>query len=293
MPLQRFLTVCPQIVITPLFWFVQGTFYTAIFVVGHDAGHGSFSSSELVNTICGTICHTFVMCPYYMWKLSHRHHHKNTGNIDKDEVFYPVRKSQDPNVKVLLPGFGLGIGWFVYLLQGYRPKGVEHFNLWFPMFKHHMFQCALSLISLVTWCVVLNAVRQSFGLGFVLYYHAVPVFIFGSYIVIITFLHHSEEGVPWYGNDVWDNVRGQLSSIDRSYGWCHSILHNISTHQIHHLFPKVPHYHLEEATTHFRKEFPSLVRVNNEAVMTSFWRMFKKYSSQNIVDDKAAVYFYK
>ena len=60
-----------------------------------------------------------------MVQLSHRHHHKNTGNIDKDEVFYPVRKSKDPNVRMLLPGFGLGIGWFMYLVHGYRPRGVR------------------------------------------------------------------------------------------------------------------------------------------------------------------------
>jgi omega-3 fatty acid desaturase (delta-15 desaturase) len=32
--------------------------------------------------------------PYYPWKLSHQHHHKNTGNIDKDEIFYPIRKKE-------------------------------------------------------------------------------------------------------------------------------------------------------------------------------------------------------
>ena len=37
----------------------------------------------------------FIMVPYYPWKLSHRHHHKNTGNIDKDEIFYPVRENRD------------------------------------------------------------------------------------------------------------------------------------------------------------------------------------------------------
>ena len=50
--------------------------------------------------------------------MSHRNHHKNTGNIDKDDVFYPVRKRDDNGGKVL-PGFGLGLGWFGYLLNGY------------------------------------------------------------------------------------------------------------------------------------------------------------------------------
>jgi len=59
------------------------------------------------------------MVPFYQWKLSHRNHHKHTANIDKDEVFYPVRRSQQPPNPRLLPGFALGIGWFIYLATGY------------------------------------------------------------------------------------------------------------------------------------------------------------------------------
>ena len=64
----------PQLAVTPVYWLVQGTLFTGIFVVGHDAGHGSFSNSELVNSICGNICHTFLLCPYYMWKVREPHH---------------------------------------------------------------------------------------------------------------------------------------------------------------------------------------------------------------------------
>ena len=63
----------------------------------------------------------FIMVPYYPWKLSHKHHHKNTGNIDKEEIFYPIRENceakKDDRHK-LLPLFGLGFGWFYYLIKG-------------------------------------------------------------------------------------------------------------------------------------------------------------------------------
>jgi omega-3 fatty acid desaturase (delta-15 desaturase) len=50
--------------------------------------------------------------------------------------------------------------------------------------------------------------------------------------------------VPWYADSEWNNVKGQLSTVDRHYGHVHSVIHSIGTHQIHHLFTKVPHYHL-------------------------------------------------
>lgn len=77
------------------YWAVQGTFFTSIFVVGHDCGHDSFSNHRWVNTLVGNVMHSFLMCPYYMWKLSHKHHHQYNANFDKDEVFYPVRESEN------------------------------------------------------------------------------------------------------------------------------------------------------------------------------------------------------
>jgi len=104
---------------TIIYWAAQGTFFFALFVLGHDCGHGSFSVYPLLNDVIGTISHGFLMVPYYQWKLSHRNHHMNTGNIDKDEVFYPVRRSEQPPNPRLLPGFALGFGWFIYLATGY------------------------------------------------------------------------------------------------------------------------------------------------------------------------------
>jgi fatty acid desaturase len=30
--------------------------------------------------------------PFESWRTTHRLHHKNTGNIDKDEIYYPNRE---------------------------------------------------------------------------------------------------------------------------------------------------------------------------------------------------------
>ena len=94
-------------------------------------------------------------------------------------------------------------------------------------------------------------------------------------------------------DDNWDFVKGQLSSIDRHYGLVHEWIHSIGTHQIHHFFPKVPHYHLEEATTHFRKAFPELVRTRDDAIIPAYVRMFKKFAKQFVVPDDTKIHVYK
>lgn len=96
-----------------------------------------------------------------------------------------------------------------------------------------------------------------------------------------------------FSDDKWSFVKGQLSSVDRHYGWAHVMIHNIGTHQIHHLFSKIPHYHLEEATVHFRKTFPDLVRTREDSILFAFLKMFKKFSNQFVIPNDTTVHVYQ
>jgi hypothetical protein len=53
----------------PLYWFVQGTIFWAIFVVGHDCGHGSFSDSSRLNYLVGHVMHSLILVPFHGWRL--------------------------------------------------------------------------------------------------------------------------------------------------------------------------------------------------------------------------------
>jgi omega-3 fatty acid desaturase (delta-15 desaturase) len=276
-----------------LYWAAQGTFFFSLFVLGHDCGHSSFSNYPLLNDIVGTISHAFLIVPYYQWKLSHRHHHKNTGNIDKDEVFYPTRLSQQSNNFKTLPGFAFGFGWYIYLAVGYDPRRVKHFNPFHPMFLGHLVGCLFSLAGVIVMLYLVYSYYLAFGMTSLAIYYLVPLFIGGSYIVVVTFLHHSEMNIPWYADDRWDFVKGQLSTVDRHYGIVHEIIHNIGTHQMHHMFTKIPHYHLEEATRSFRQSFPKLVKACDEPILPSFVRMFQKFDQQSTIPDDCKECQYK
>jgi omega-3 fatty acid desaturase (delta-15 desaturase) len=65
----------------------------------------------------------------FLFQLTHNQHHKNTNNIDKDEVFYPQRGvSHEPSFMDDLLFWFPGIGWFYYLFCGYTPRPISHFN---------------------------------------------------------------------------------------------------------------------------------------------------------------------
>lgn len=93
--------------------------------------------------------------------------------------------------------------------------------------------------------LTVNAIAASVGWAAVAVYYGAPLLVFGTFLVVTTFLHHNDEDTPWYADSAWTYVKGSLSSVDRDYGaLVNNVSHNIHLHQIHHLFPKIPHYRL-------------------------------------------------
>ena len=140
---------------------------------------------------------SFIMVPYYPWKLTHRVHHKNTGNIDKDEIFYPIRKDRDDNEKsgrksAFVPYFGFGFGWFYYLIKGFAPRRVSHFNPWNSVFIQQSLACLSSIVCCFANILGILALYAHLGLGFgqFLNHYIAPLFVFASWLVVTTFLHH-------------------------------------------------------------------------------------------------------
>jgi omega-3 fatty acid desaturase (delta-15 desaturase) len=80
----------------PLYWLAQGTMFWALFVLGHDCGHGSFSNDKNLNNLVGHLTHSSILVPYHGWRVSHRTHHQNHGHVEKDESWHPVRLSFPP-----------------------------------------------------------------------------------------------------------------------------------------------------------------------------------------------------
>jgi hypothetical protein len=117
--LRRALTICFRYA---AYWVCQGCILTGVWVIAHECGHGGFSPSDLVNDIVGSICHSFLLVPYWSWKFSHAKvrapalvistpislflkHHKNTGHMQGDEVFVPNQKKSSRFVRNLFELF--------------------------------------------------------------------------------------------------------------------------------------------------------------------------------------------
>ncbi len=72
------ISICPPLLL-PFAWFVAGTAFTGFFVIGHDAGHRSFSENKLLEDIVGTLMFMPLVYPFEPWRIKHNQHHAQTN----------------------------------------------------------------------------------------------------------------------------------------------------------------------------------------------------------------------
>jgi len=238
----------------PLYWFAQGTMFWALFVVGHDCGHGSFSENNKINNIVGLLTHSSILVPFAGWQISHRTHHSNHGNVETDESWYPLAKAVYDKADFLgklgrYNPLGMLIAYPVYLWARTPPKKGSHFDpscdLFKPSEKNHVLTSTFSYFAMLG---LLALIGTKIGFGMLMALYGIPYFIGTAWLSVVTYLHHTDIRVPWYRGDEWNYMRGGLSTRDRDYGIFNNIHHDIGTHVVHHLFPQIPHYNLIKAT---------------------------------------------
>ncbi|KAI0391112.1 fatty acid desaturase-domain-containing protein [Xylariaceae sp. FL0594] len=250
-----------------LYTFIQGLFGTGAWVLAHECGHQSFSTSKVLNDTVGWILHSALLVPYFSWKISHGKHHKATGHIERDMVFVPKTREEKASrlgklahelselgeetpivTFIMLLGQQL-IGWPNYLLTNVtghnnhkkqaegRGKGkenglfggVNHFNPSSPLYEAKDAKLiVLSDIGLAITISVLVYLGNNYGWSNMLVWYFLPYLWVNHWLVAITFLQHTDPSLPHYTGESWTYVRGAAATIDREFGFIgRQLLHGI------------------------------------------------------------------
>jgi len=290
-------------------WFVQGAFMTGLWVIAHECGHQSFSKWKLVNDSVGWVLHSILLVPYHSWRITHGIHHKNTSHMDRDQVYVPktlrqVTGSDDIHSAIAESPIAalaqifilLTVGWPFYLAtnawgQNYG-RQTNHFNPNAPMFKPtHKFDIIISDVGLVITIAGLTWYSINFSFDSLVKFYVVPYFWVNFWLILYTYLQHTDTRVPHFRGEEWNFIRGALCTIDRDYGVFNMIHHHIGdTHVAHHLFSQMPHYHAQEATECLKKVLGDYYMTDNTPIMKALW---KSWNTCHYVDDNADVVYYQ
>jgi len=304
------------------YWWYQGLVMTGVWVIAHECGHQSFSTSKQLNNAVGWVLHSVLLVPYHSWRISHARHHAATGHCTRDEVFVP-RTASDLGINKPEGGFDKHaeswaskaddlledspayvfarvvaqqlLGFPMYLIrnasgQKHYPKHTNHFNPESHIFdERHYGQVIWSDfgLALVISAIVYASKQTSFAT--VMAYYGIPYLLVNHWLVLITFLQHTDPMLPHYRAGEWNFQRGALCTQDRNI---HNFLtHSIAnTHVLHHLKSSIPHYHAHDATEALKKVLGDHYLFTEEHWAVSLW---KCYSQCRFVDDEGEVVFYR
>jgi omega-6 fatty acid desaturase / acyl-lipid omega-6 desaturase (Delta-12 desaturase) len=248
-------------------------------------GHQSLFESKLANDTVGFILHSALLVPYHSWRISHRRHHAGANHVERDQVFVPVTADKylaATGATILSDGsyrfpsplreameespigdlFAivqmLFLGWPAYLILNIAGQDygswTNHFNPGCAIFSSRDYlNVVLSDVGIFVSLGAIALASSKFGVANVAFYYLIPYLFTNMWLVLITYMQHSDPSVPHYSSNEFTFVRGALCSIDRDYGIYNVLHHHIGdTHIAHHLFSQMPFYHAQEATAALR-----------------------------------------
>ncbi len=254
--------------------FVAGVTAGGLFMIGHDACHGSYTHLHPLNRVLGRLAFLPTYHTYSLWELSHnRIHHLHTNLKGKDFVWTPASK----------PEYDAYPGWKRRLYRLYRtPLGLTFYyplELWSdrlffprrdrldrPRLRYTLDSC-LVLAYLLFQLAAAALWHHEHALAWVpgaLYGIFLPALVFSWLIGFVIYFNHTHPAAPWFDKrEEWSFFTGTVLGTVRLRfpRWAYFFTSNIMDHLAHHLDPRIPLVRLPEAQDRLEAMFPEQVVV--------------------------------
>jgi omega-6 fatty acid desaturase (delta-12 desaturase) len=258
---------------------VAGLFIATIFVVGHDACHGSLTPYDGLNKVLSRIAFLPSWTPYTSWEFAHnRVHHSYTNLRGKDYAWAPLSKLEYDRLsrprrwlqRHYRSLWGLGSYYLIeyWLRHLLFPTKTERQEMKRPVaftldLVLVLLFAAAQIWALHAWCDTLAASESFWGP-----FTSVPAMLF--IVIVLPFLvwnwgmafaifqHHNHPRAVWYAaREEWDFFAGQVESTVHAQmpRWLDWISAFIMQHTAHHVNRRIPLYRLSESQRHLERAY--------------------------------------
>ncbi|GEL76769.1 fatty acid desaturase [Tenuibacillus multivorans] len=225
-------------------------FVVRTFIIFHDCCHGSFFKNRKLNHLIGTVTGILTMFPYSKWKREHSIHHATSSNLDKRgtgdvwimTVNEYVKASKLERLQYRLYRnpfvmFVLGPLFLFFVSNRMNRKDAKKKE------RRNTYLTNVSIVAIAALLIV------AIGLQNFLIVQIPVMFVAGSLGIWLFYVQHQFEDSYFEDEAEWDYVKAAIDGssyykLPRILQW---ITGNIGYHHVHHLSPKVPNYHLEDA----------------------------------------------
>lgn len=258
-----------------------------LFIIGHDACHGSLTDHDLLNKILGRIAFLPSLTPYSLWRVGHNVVHHGFNNLKgRDFVWEPLDPAEfdalSPARRVLERVYRSAFGPLPYYLIEIWWK-----KLYFPgkantPGKRAEFKQDSALVTVFAALWVAGLVIYSpAGVGptllAIVVGFVVPFLVWTWTIGFVVYLHHTHPDVVWYTDkSSWLKSQGILHGTVRYKirPYWNILLHNIMEHAAHHLDARIPLYRLKAAQAELARLVPDIPVI--ELSMRQYWRTVRE-----------------
>jgi len=234
-----------------------GLAVASLFVLGHDAVHGSLTSSRAVNALLGRLAFFPSLHNVSLWLLQHNRIHHQAPNVRglnswsplSPEEFRALPPFSRATYRVYRSGFGMGIYYLRerWLKHKLFPRGDVDADLrpaaWLDF--------ALLVAWLASWLAIVVAVDAATGnagpIPAIIWGFVIPFAVWNHFMGQTALLQHTHPKVRWYRTEQEARAAGGQASRTvhvRSTRWYGLAGHDIMEHPAHHLNPMIPCYHL-------------------------------------------------
>jgi len=253
-------------------------FMVRVFIIFHDAGHGSFFNSQRANDVTGIITGIITFTPFYAWRHSHAIHHATSGDLDRrgvgdvwtmtvDEYLVAPWWKRAAYRFFRFPLVTMGLGPLFMFLISHRFYDVSSTG---AREKHSVVYTNLTLLAIIAVAAL------TIGLDKYILIQLPIVWIGGVAGVWMFYVQHQFEGMVWEHHDKWNYVTAALQGssfykLPKVLQW---FTGNIGFHHIHHLSPRIPNYNLEpchNSSPLFQTVKPVTLRSSLKSLKLRLW----------------------
>lgn len=255
-----------------------------LFIIGHDACHGSLTDHEGLNKVLGRIAFLPSMTPYSLWRVGHNVVHHGFNSLKgRDFVWEPKAPeewAQMSGARRLLervyrspagplPYYLIEIWWRrLYFPQGRNAPGDRSEFFWDSMLVTAFAAVWIAGLSVFSH----GSLALTLVLGFL-----IPFLVWNWTVGFVVYLHHTHPDFVWYADkSSWLKEQGILHGTVRYRirPWWNFLLHNIMEHAAHHLDAKIPLYRLKAAQKALANLVPEIPEI--ELSMATYWRTVRE-----------------
>jgi acyl-lipid omega-6 desaturase (Delta-12 desaturase) len=242
--------------------FGNGVFIALLFILGHDAAHGSLVQSRKLNRWLARFA--FVPCAHAvsLWRTIHHHgHHARTNLKGFDTVWAPMSKAEYDAAskarrwleRIYRGPFGPLIYYYCefWLHRMLLPLAPEVNGQW----RQHLPDCLFALGGLaltlggIAMAGHLLSPDRSYWFTLLVAW-AIPFAIWNYLMAFTTYLNHTHTAIVWFDDaELWKRLRGGTADtvFVRMPINLIPVYTQVMAHTAHHAQTMTPVYHLLEA----------------------------------------------